>query len=198
MFLDTECFIFDKPSLYINAWQCIICQNYNFRLNLVSHYSFVNMNIYIYYNHLKFLPIELRFSLNWVDNTERRQPTGKSMSLRRGISRISEEWYRDLEGIGNRKSLALAEYEASLTEPPYRDICTSSNTMSSSVDRIIHCFLCHVYMVYIVWWKICTKYRSRQRHWSHLWTDSYIVSSMHGIFCLMEPSYWSRPQWSHL
>lgn len=66
------------------------------------------------------------------------------MSLRRGISRISEEWYRDLEGIGNRKSLALAEYEASLTEPPYRDICTSSNTMSSSVDRIIHCFLCQV------------------------------------------------------
>lgn len=72
------------------------------------------------------------------------------MSLRRGISRISEEWYRDLEGIGNRKSLALAEYEASLTEPPYRDICTSSNTMSSSVDRIIHCILCHVYVVYIV------------------------------------------------
>lgn len=72
------------------------------------------------------------------------------MSLRRGISRISEEWYRDLEGIGNRKSLALAEYEASLTEPPYRDICTSSNTMSSSVDRIIHCFLCHMFTWYIL------------------------------------------------
>lgn len=72
------------------------------------------------------------------------------MSLRRGIFRISEEWYRDLEGIGNRKFLVLVEYEVSLTEFSYRDICISLNIMSLFVDIIIYCFLCYVYMVYIV------------------------------------------------
>lgn len=41
------------------------------------------------------------------------------MSLRRGIFRIFEEWYRDLEGIGNRKFLVLVEYEVSLIEFSY-------------------------------------------------------------------------------
>lgn len=72
------------------------------------------------------------------------------MSLRRGIFRIFEEWYRDLEGIGNRKFLVLVEYEVSLIEFSYRDICISLNIMSLFVDRIIYCILCYVYVVYIV------------------------------------------------
>lgn len=72
------------------------------------------------------------------------------MSLRRGIFRIFEEWYRDLEGIGNRKFLVLVEYEVSLIEFSYRDICISLNIMSLFVERILYIVLCVMFTWYIL------------------------------------------------